>query len=366
MTELEELKQRIEIETLHQRLDAAEKKIAILTETLGTLKDIQNSQQMSRYLASQERLLKTAEFLNSVSDNEKFDLDEQRRTAENVRSEKQALDSRIDDAVRDSREKSMPASNTRIAEALGKWQSKQPENSYEQALKYLCYRIENNEVTITGFNVHFSFDGEVEIPEVLEIPDVIDGCTVTKIGDNAFRGTKLKNIALPEHLYMIGKNAFSACTLGSIAFPDSLMSIGVGAFASCEFTEVHLENTRITVLPEKCFGWCGQLSNIVLPDSLLTIENNAFVECAKLDRLVVPEYTQQIISPFSDLYLRKSRSVAVLGLNTELVDICGIMVTANGAKNVVIYCLPDSRPQKYCIENGITCRHLSEFPRDFD
>lgn len=364
MTELEELKQRIEIEALHQRLDAAEKKIEILTETLSTLKDIQNSQQMSEYLAGQERLLRAAAFLNSVSDTEKFDLGKQRQSAENIRAQKQALDARIEGAVKESREKITPASNTRISEALGKWQSTQPDNSYETALKYLCYRIENNEVTITGFNVHFTFDGEVEVPEVLEIPDVIDGCTVTRIGDNAFRGTKLKNISLPQHLYMIGKNAFSACTLGSISFPDSLMSLGVGAFASCGFTEVHLENTRITVLPEKCFGWCGRLTRIVLPDTLLTIENNAFVECSQLDRLVVPEYTQQIISPFSDLYLRKSRSVAVLGLNTELVDICGIMVTANGAKNVVIYCLPDSRPQKYCIENGITCRHLSEFPRD--
>lgn len=362
MTELEELKQRIEIESLHQRLDAAEKKIEILTETLCTLKDIQSSQQMSAYLASQERLLKAAAFLNSVSDSEKFDLDEQRKSAENVRAEQQALDSRIDEAVKESREKSMLASNTRIAEALGKWQSKQPDNRYETALKYLSYRVENDEVTITGFNTHHSFDGEVEIPEVLEIPDVIDGCTVTRIGDGAFRSTKLKRLILPEHLYMIGKNAFSACTLSTISFPDSLVTIGAGAFASCIFTEVHLENTRITVLPEKCFGWCGRLTKVVLPDTLLTIENNAFVECSRLERLVVPEYTQQIISPFSDFFLSQSRAVAVLGMNTELVDICGIMVKSSGAKNVVIYCLPDSMAQKYCLENGIPCRHLSEFP----
>ena len=362
MTELEELKLRIEIETLRQRLDEAEKKIAILTDTLSTLKDIQSSQQMSDYLASQERLLKAAAFLNSVSDSEKFDLDEQRQSAEQVLLEQQALNSRINAAVKESRQNSMLTSNTRIAEALGRWESNQPDNRYETALKYLSYRVENDEVTITGFNTHYSFDGEVEMPEMLEIPDVIDGCTVTRIGDGAFRSIKLKQLILPEHLYSIGKNAFSACTLNSISFPDNLMNIGAGAFASCIFSEVHLENTRISVIPEKCFGWCGRLTKIVLPDSLLTIENNAFVECSRLERLIVPEYTQQIISPFSDFFLSRSRAVAILGMNTELVDLCGIMVNSSGAKNIVVYCLPDSHAQKYCLENGIPCRHLSEFP----
>lgn len=364
MTELEELKQRIEIEELHQRLDAAEKRIAILTETLSTLKDIQSSEQMSAYLSSQERLLKAAAFLNTVSDNEKFDLDAQRQSAEQVKAQRQEIDARIQAALKNSREQSMLASNTRIAEALDKWQSQQPDTSYETALKFLSYRVEKDEVTITGFNTYHTFDGEVIIPEVLEIPDVIDGCTVTKIGDGAFQNTKLKRLILPEHLYMIGKNAFSSCPLTKLTFPDSLRSVGIGAFASCDFTEIHLENTHVSVIPEKCFGWCGKLSKIVLPDTLVSIENNAFVECSRLERLVVPENTQSIISPFSDFFLSRSRAVAVLGMYTELVDLCGIMVGSSGGGSVEIYCLPNSRAQKYCLENGIICKHLSEFPND--
>lgn len=364
MTELEELKQRIEIEELRQRLDAAEKKIAILTETLSTLKDIQSSQQMSAYLSSQERILKAAAFLNSVSDSEKFDMEAQKQSAEQVRIQRQSLDAQIDDAVKKSREASLIASNTRIAEALDNWKSQQPDNKYETALKFLTYQVESDQVTITGFNTFHSFDGEVVIPDILEIPDAIDGCTVTKIGDGAFRNIKLKKLVLPEHLYVIGKNAFSACALKSISFPDSLMSIGAGAFASCIFTEIHLENTRVSVIPEKCFGWCGRLTKVVLPDTLASIENNAFVECSRLERLVVPANTQSIVSPFSDFFLSKSRALAVLGMNTELVDLCGIMVKSAGSKSIVVYCLPDSSAQKYCLENGISCRHLSEFPAE--
>lgn len=44
MTELDELKQRLEIEELRGRLSAAEKQISILTDTLATLTEIQTSE----------------------------------------------------------------------------------------------------------------------------------------------------------------------------------------------------------------------------------------------------------------------------------------------------------------------------------
>ena len=72
MTELDELKQRLEIEELRGRLSAAEKQISILTDTLATLTEIQTSDRLGSYINSQVRLLKAAEFLNSVSDGEKI------------------------------------------------------------------------------------------------------------------------------------------------------------------------------------------------------------------------------------------------------------------------------------------------------
>ena len=79
MTELDELKQRLEIEELRGRLSAAEKQISILTDTLATLTEIQTSDRLGSYINSQVRLLKAAEFLNSVSDGEKIAPQLQRR-----------------------------------------------------------------------------------------------------------------------------------------------------------------------------------------------------------------------------------------------------------------------------------------------
>ena len=56
MTELDELKQRLEIEELRGRLSAAEKQISILTDTLATLTEIQTSDRLGSYINSQVRL----------------------------------------------------------------------------------------------------------------------------------------------------------------------------------------------------------------------------------------------------------------------------------------------------------------------
>ncbi len=356
MTGLEQ--QNEEIQSLRSRLDAAERKIKILTETLSTLKDMRTSEQMNTFLSSQTRLLSAADFLNSVSDREKFDLEEQRKFARQLEQQKRELDGKIDAAVKASREQSLSASNSRITEALGKWRAQQPETELESVLKFLSYRIESGGITIASFNAHYDFNGQLIIPEILKIPDTIEGMPVTRIDSGAFRGVRLKRIILPEHLEIIGMNAFSACRLSEIQFPDSLEAIGAGAFASCDFTEVHLENTRVKVIADKCFGWCGMLKKVVFPDTLLSIENNAFVECGSLRQFIIPEDARSVVSPFSNSSVE--RSIAVLGMKTELSELCGISILG-GAGEITVYCLPDSSAQKYCLANGVPCRHLSEF-----
>lgn len=92
MTELDELKQRLEIEELRGRLSAAEKQISILTDTLATLTEIQTSDRLGSYINSQVRLLKAAEFLNSVSDGEKIAPQLQRQSVEQAGIRKAELD----------------------------------------------------------------------------------------------------------------------------------------------------------------------------------------------------------------------------------------------------------------------------------
>ena len=143
MTELDELKQRLEIEELRGRLSAAEKQISILTDTLATLTEIQTSDRLGSYINSQVRLLKAAEFLNSVSDGEKIAPQLQRQSVEQSGLRKAELDAHISMTVQLSREKSLHTVDSRIANAVDNWQS----STSAQDPKLFTYRNEGGGIS---------------------------------------------------------------------------------------------------------------------------------------------------------------------------------------------------------------------------
>lgn len=98
-------------------------------------------------------------------------------------------------------------------------------------IKYLSYSISNGEVTITGCDTSISGD--------YEIPEKIEGYTVTEIGANAFINcASLKSIALPRYVGRIRNNAFKNCsTLETVTHSyidgETQIIIGIDAFSNC-------------------------------------------------------------------------------------------------------------------------------------
>lgn len=73
----------------------------------------------------------------------------------------------------------------------------------------LKYKVENDSITITGCK-----------SDTIEIPEMINGISVTSIGEHAFSACKsLTSITIPDSVTSIGKNAFKYC--------DSLKNIEV-------------------------------------------------------------------------------------------------------------------------------------------
>ena len=115
-------------------------------------------------------------------------------------------------------------------------------------------------------------DGTAEITkysgkdETLEVPAVLDGRSVTRIGDGAF----------------------SCCdSLTSLTLPDSVTEIGDYAFGDCiELTSVTLPDS-VTEIGDYAFSWCTSLSSITLPSSVESIGKEAFANCPNLT-LTVP------------------------------------------------------------------------------
>jgi hypothetical protein len=74
----------------------------------------------------------------------------------------------------------------------------------------------------------------------IEIPDSIDGNTVTEIGDKAFINCKeAEGIWIPNTVTTIGEEAFKGCDkLYSIFIPSTIVEIGVDCFTGCSKLKV--------------------------------------------------------------------------------------------------------------------------------
>ncbi len=94
--------------------------------------------------------------------------------------------------------------------------------------------------------------------------------SVNEIGKNAFSGSTIVNVDLPDNLTTISESAFKGCNkLASIEFTDNVKTIGKSAFSSCT-----------------------GLSELVLPDKVESIGDSAFSGCTNISTLTLGEGTK--------------------------------------------------------------------------
>lgn len=103
---------------------------------------------------------------------------------------------------------------------------------------------------------------------VIQIPSVIDGYTVTKIGDKAFYNTQMaERIVIPDTVKIIGDSAFGRCQqLKMIDLPDSVVSLGKAVFYND-----------------------SSLSSICIPASVEKLTGGMFQSCDSLKKIIVDE-----------------------------------------------------------------------------
>lgn len=127
----------------------------------------------------------------------------------------------------------------------------------------------------------------IPIPTSVDLPREIDGFRVTAIGDYAFESTVLEKITLPDSLISIGRSAFQWCfSLTEITLPDSLISIGDYAFLETSLSQVTLPDSLVSI-GIRAFYDCYYLTEITLPQSLTSIGSGALGSCRNLSRIEV-------------------------------------------------------------------------------
>lgn len=192
-----------------------------------------------------------------------------------------------------------------------------------------CKSAKNFFTKIRGLT-EFSFGNSVEyIPEGLflnspyDIPATIPQ-SVKRIYDDAFKGTTITEVNLPDNLEYIGKYAFADCTgLVTITIPEKVNTIGAAAFYGCSSLEsVHFlpegcnvdyddvekdkgifegcQNLRtfifgnaIKYLPDYLFKGFTNIESITIPDSVTDIGSYTFAN-TNLKSIIIPESVESI------------------------------------------------------------------------
>ena len=144
---------------------------------------------------------------------------------------------------------------------------------------YLYYKKYTDHIEIIG---HTN-----KLPEKAEIPAKIEDLPVTVIRNEAFRDAAgLKEIKLPETLAAIGKEAFCGTGLTSLVIPDTVGLVDCGAFASCQKLETLTLGAKI--VQAYSFRSCTALKSVTVTKSVQNMVS-PFVECPALKELTVPD-----------------------------------------------------------------------------
>jgi uncharacterized repeat protein (TIGR02543 family) len=140
--------------------------------------------------------------------------------------------------------------------------------------KVFSYVIDNNEVTITGFD-----DLAEEDPEDIVIPNEIEDYPVTGINNRAFYSKGIKSVNLPETLINIGTYAFGLNDLIKVTIPNSVTTIGMHGFSNNALTKVTFPNS-VTTIGDYAFSNNSDLGEVVIPSEQTTIGEEVFSGCS--------------------------------------------------------------------------------------
>lgn len=163
-----------------------------------------------------------------------------------------------------------------------RFSSVQPDRDEEERLlSGLTYAPWCGGAAITGCRRNWLNGGKRSVT----IPRAVHGLPVIAIADEAFAGTWLEEILLPDSIRQIGCRAFAAaCLRGSMALPEGVEFLGDEAFADC-----------------------SGLTRVALPETLAGVGVNPFQGCDNLREISVSAYHQRLASIRGALYDKERR-----------------------------------------------------------
>lgn len=185
---------------------------------------------------------------------------------------------------------------------------------------------------------------------------------VRSIAQEAFyKHSELKSIDLPKTLITIKDAAFAESGLTEIKLPDQLVSLGNNTFSHCRDLESVTFPSGLTWIGKYVFYECESLISVKFPKSLSLIDEGAFYHCTALTELVFPE-SLRLVGDFAFL---DCTSVRTIDFPRMLFSIGrGAFF---GIEDVTVITEPGTLGEEWAQQNDIAVEHknVEYLPADF-
>ena len=251
----------------------------------------------------------------------------------------------------------------------------------------------------------------------LVIPEFIDDKPVRKIAKDAFRESALEKICLPDSLTTIEDDAFEGSKIKNITFGKGLVNINTHAFFDCTKLEEVEFNDGLMYIGPRAFYGCMALNSFILPDSVRYVGKDVIDYCPAIKKIhlgkyadldvdirgdfafnadsleeitVHPDNKNHVIidgvlygtkdnilikgcpeSPITSIKvpewvdkcayfaLTRMHSLKLINFKTAFINNIHVSGLAD-LGNIVTYCLPNSRLKNWCISSGFTVKERSK------
>ena len=152
-----------------------------------------------------------------------------------------------------------------------------------------CYKLADFDISKVAYIGSYTFN-----TCSMFAPTVLSDALQT-LGSNAFAGTAITEIAVPQTITALENNVFSSCKqLQKVTLPPMLRTIGSSTFENCTALSEMVVPEAVTSIGENAFSGCSALSSITLPETLTKIGSYAFSNCSALTELTIPSSVEDI------------------------------------------------------------------------
>ncbi len=126
-------------------------------------------------------------------------------------------------------------------------------------------------------------------------PEGRTGIEILGINDHSIEEIVIPHEICGYPVESIGWDAFCGCSsLSNVTIPDSVISIGNGAFRGCYSLSSITIPDSVRSIGIGAFEGCSSLSNVIIPDGVSSIIYKAFNKCSSLSSITIPDSVRNI------------------------------------------------------------------------